>query len=282
MAIIEMSVQDWIDVPDNPRQRNTESRAKVAHRRHLAQYAKPHKVVFAASKDGEIICKVDGHTRALLWKLGELDTPPDGKVEVVMFDVSGIKEAKELYDMLDSQVTVKKPADNVFGACRELGFRLDSYLLRKCSFATQLKIATTGKKFSGDVYAMVKEWKLELIALDKLALSSQNTILISVMLNAIRRDGVEKAGEFFAKLDQNEGVKSNKGYDGVEALARVLAIRRAEGRTAGYEHLMDICGQAWAAYTGWLAGSFRKTASLPMLDFTKVIIDLQPTKARAN
>ena len=274
MAVIEMSVLQWIEVPDNPRQRNTEKRAKIALKRHLKKYQKPHRVVFAACKDGIVLCKIDGHTRALLWKCGELETPPNGKVEVVLFDVSGLSEAKELYDMLDAQVTVKKPSDNVFGACRELGFRLDSYLLRNCAFATQLKIATSGKRFCGDVHSMVNEWKSELIALDNLALSSQNTILISVMLNAIRIDGVEKAGEFFRKVEKNEGIKSNRGYDGIELLARVLEIRRAEGRTAGYDNLMSICGQAWSAYEIWKSGQTRKTLKLPITDFTAVVASL--------
>lgn len=276
---IEMSVTDWIDVQDNPRQRNTEKRAKAARRKHLAEYQKVHRVVLAATHDGDILCKLDGHTRSLLWQMGELGCPPDGKVEVVLIEVSGIEEAKSIYDMLDSQTSVKKPCDNIYGACRELGFRLDSFLLRGCAFTTQLKIATTGKRFKGDNYAMVREWKNELIALDKAALSSQNTILLSVMLTAIRIDGVEKASEFFRKLERNEGVKTSQGYDGVELLSRVMAIRRAEGRTAGYENLMQICGQAWTAYQMWKDGKRRKTTSLPIVDFTRVVTDLNQSRS---
>jgi hypothetical protein len=274
MAVMTMSVSDWVAVPDNPRQRDTERRAKIARRKHLAEYKKPHRVVFAAVKDGCVLCKIDGHTRALLWKTGDLQTPPDGRVEVVLFEVSGLQEAKELYDMVDAQPVVKKPSDNIYGACREIGFRLDSYLLRTCAFATQLKIATTGKKFSGDIYPMVKEWKAELVELDKMALTSKYTILISVMLTAIRYDGAAKCAEFFRKLENNEGVKSSTGYDGIELLARIIEVRRAEGRTAGYEHLMNICGQAWSAYEMWKKGQTKKTAHLPIADFTKVVVGL--------
>ena len=274
MAVIEMSVMDWADVPDNPRQRNTEKRAKAARSRHLSSYQKLHRVVFAASKNGSVLCKLDGHTRSLLWILGELDAPPCGTVEVVLIEVSGLSEAKQIYDMLDAQPATKKPSDVVFGACRELGFRLDSYLLRQCAFATQLRIATTGKRFQGDVYAMVKEWKPELIDLDKIGLSSQNTILIAVMLTAIRSDGVKLAGEFFSRLEKNEGVKTSSGYDGVELLSRVMSLRRAEGRTAGYDNLMQVAGQAWTAYQMWISGGTRKNASLPIADFSKVVADL--------
>ena len=282
MAVIQMSVSDWIDVPDNPRQRNTEKRATNAKKKHLAKYEKIHRYVFAATKNDAIICKLDGHTRALLWQRGELETPDDGKVDVMLIDVKTIDEAKRIYDMIDANPTVKKPSDNIYGACRELGFKLDSPLLRGCAFATQLKIATTGKRFSGEVYQMVGEWKKELQQLDSLALTSHNTILIAVILVAIRKDGIEKAGQFFKLLDTNSGLKTTKGYDGVESLSRVMAIRRAEGRTAGYENLMQICGQAWSAYENWKLNRYRKNLSLPILDFTKVVTDLNLTKNKAK
>jgi hypothetical protein len=218
----------------------------------------------------------------MLWERGELETPPDGKVEVVLIDVDGLTEAKEIYEMLDAQASVKVPADHIYGACRETGFQLNSCLLRKCAFATQLKIATTGKKFYGDILQMVKSWKHELIALDSMQLQSQNTILIAVMLIAIRRDGLEKAKEFFHKLDKNQGLKSQKGYDGIELLGRVLQVRRSEKRTAGYENLMEICGQAWTAYEMWLAKSHRKTASLPIADFTKVVLSVNKERRDAD
>lgn len=274
---IEMSVLDWIAVKDNPRQRNTEKRAKQARLKHLSKYQKVHRCVFAATHNGDILCKIDGHTRAMLWQMGELESPPDGKVEVVLIEVSGMNEAKELYDMMDAQLSVKKPSDNIYGACRELGFRLDSFLLRGCAFNTQLKIATTGKKFSGNTYAMVREWKKELIALDQLALSSQNTILISVMLTAIRLDGSVQAGEFFRNLDKNNGSKTNQGYDGIELLSQVLKIRRAEGRTAGWDNLLQICGQSWNAYQMWKDGKRCKGTSLKIADFNQVVCELNQT-----
>jgi len=274
MAMITMSINDWIDVPDNPRQRDTAKRASTARKRHLAKYQKPHKVVFAASKDGAVLCKLDGHTRAFLWESGDLETPPDGKVEVVLFEVASMHEAKELYDMLDCQTVSKKPSDTIFGACREIGLKLDSSLLKGCSFTTQLKIATSKNMTNVNLYDLVSYWENELRQLDSLDLSSQYTILISCMLVAIKRDGIEKAGEFFKKLQSNSGQKSEKGYDGIELLARTIEIRRAEGRMAGYENLYNICGQTWSAYEMWLKGQVRKNASLPISDFKKIVTSL--------
>lgn len=278
MNCLEMSVSEWVAVPDNPRQRNTEKRAKAAKVRHLKKYEAIHKVVFAAALNGTVICKLDGHTRGLLWQKGELECPPDGKVQVVLIPVSGISEAKRIYDMLDSQPTVKKPSDNIYGAARELGFRMDSHLLRSCAFNTALKIASSGKKFRGNTYAMVSDWKGELIALDKACLTSQNTILIAVMLTACRIDGPDRAIPFFLAVDKNEGTKTSGGYDGVECLIQIMKVRRAQGRTAGYDNLMQICGQAWTAYQMWKNGSRCKTARLAIADFTSVVNSANASK----
>lgn len=278
VSCIEMPLNDWIDLKDNPRQRDTQRRAKRAIVKHLKQYQKVHRFVFAATKDGSVICKLDGHTRAFLWGCGELSPPPEGTVIVNLIEVKSMAEAKMIYDQLDSQPSVKKPSDTVFGACRENGFRLNSHLLRGCSFATQLKIATSGKRFTGDIYKMVAGWKHELLELDSWEMTSNYTILIAVMLTAARRDG-HTAKEFFKRLDMDEGVKTSKGYDGVQLLHELMLVRRSEGRTAGYENLMQICGQAWTAYELFKANKIQKRSTLKMQSFTDVVASLVKDKA---
>lgn len=268
--VIEMSVLEWIAVRDNPRQRNTLQRAKIASRKHLRTYHKVHAFVFAACKQGSVLCKLDGHTRAALWQSGELSPPHDGKVTVCLIEVANMAEAKMVYDMLDAAPSVKKPSDTIYGACRENAFVLQSHLLRSCAFATQLKIATTGKRFSGDIYAMVKEWKQELIELDSWGLSSNYTVLISVMLVSIRRDQTT-ARAFWESLDTNSGSKTQSGYDGPLVLHDVIEVRRAEGRTAGYENLLQLCGQAWSAYELFLRGARTKNCRLRFANFTEVV-----------
>lgn len=251
---IEMSVAEWIEVKDNPRQRNTEKRANLARLGHLRNYCPIHRFVYAATIQGSVVCKLDGHTRALLWQTGDMDPPPEGSVVVLLIEVKSMAEAKAVYDQLDSPPAAKKPCDTVYGACRENRFELSSSLLRSCSFSTQLKIADSGTRFQGDINALVKKWKPHLLELDRLNLSSNYTVLIAFMLVAIRRDGPETAGKFLTALDRNEGVKMTKRQDGVEALHKHIEIRRAEGTTAGYDNLIDLLGRAWSAYTSWLDG----------------------------
>ena len=275
--VIEMSVSDWSKVPDNPRQRDTIKRAKNASRKHLKSYSKLHRVVFAATHNGSLLCKLDGHTRACLWDSGELETPHCGKVLVCLFEVASTEEAKELYDQLDSNSAVKKPSDMIFGAARELGFCLNSHLLRSCAFANQIKIATSGKKFSGNIYEMIKDWQKELQWLDAMAMTSGNTILISVMLVAIRLDGVVKAAEFFSMLDSDKGTKIDGSSDGIQLVSSMLKVRRAEGRTSGYENLIQICGQVWTGYGIWKRGETKKRDFLAIADFNAVVQTMNAT-----
>ena len=89
MAVVikRMGVRQWVNVPDNPRQRDTVRHANKAKRKHLKEADEAHGIVFAAMLDGEITWKLDGHTRAYLWDTGELELPK-GKLTVVCFNVS--------------------------------------------------------------------------------------------------------------------------------------------------------------------------------------------------
>lgn len=253
MAVIEMSVSDWDDVPDNPRQRDTETRAENANRKHLSSYFKTHDYVFAATMSGEIRWKLDGHTRSYLWKAGRLDPPPSGKVQVMLIEVSDKQEAMDIYDALDSGRAVKSMSDRVFGSTREHKFRLKSPLLRRCKFGTQLQLADTGK-CNGDPPSLTKNWKNELLAIDSLDLPKKHPTLISSMLLSVRRDGLAHAGEFWKAVYQDRGTKDQRGSDGIEALCRHMDVRVAQGRTAGYENVEDILAVAWYAYEVWNDG----------------------------
>jgi hypothetical protein len=251
---LTMSVSEWIDVPDNPRQRNTEKRANYAVRYHLKEYSPLHRFVFAAILNDAVVCKLDGHTRALLWEKGMLQTPPEGTVVVNLIRVKSMTEAKHYYNQLDNSRACKRPSDEVYSACNENGFTLTSALLRSCQFKVGLQIAENGKKVEGEVFPLVKKWKSHLIALDKLSLTSNYTILIPVMLRSIARDGVEMAGPFWEKLDANAGTKTEKHKDAVQALYAMMEVRRSNGATSGYDNLIVIANKAWTCYAAYRVG----------------------------
>ncbi len=275
--VIDISVSDWVDVPDNPVQRDTERRARSS--RHLDDYSPMHCVVMAATIRGEIRWKIDGHTRAYRWHRGLSQLPPDGKVTVLLFEVRNAAGAKALYEQADSGRAVMKPCDRIFGATRENKFALGSPLLIGCAFFTQLKLADTGT-FDGDPYKLVKKWKRQLIALDGLGLTARNTILIAPMLLAIRRDHVEKAGPFWSAVDADAGTKDKRGRDGVQALSEHMAIRRAEKRTAGYDNLKDIIERAWWCYEAWRQD--RRCKRIGRISLGDIITSVHGTQRRST
>ena len=105
------------------------------------EYKAPHSYVYAASKKGDILCKIDGHTRDELWQCGELERPPSGKVDAILIEVNDLVEAAELYELYDSRNAVKSSSDEVSGSCREVGLDLVSPLLRRHDFSTALRQA---------------------------------------------------------------------------------------------------------------------------------------------
>jgi len=253
-SVIEMTIPEWIAVKDNPRQRDTERHARIAANNHLSTYSHIHRIVWAAiDKGGNVLCKLDGHTRSYLWENSFLDVPPEGTVLVILVSVANMQEAKMYYDQLDNSRAAKKPSDAIFGACRENGISLHSPLLRLCQFSTQLKIANGGWDRL-DISKMIRTWKPYLIELDCLALSNRYSLLIAVMLRTIRSDGIAIAGPFWTKLDNNEGVKRSNGSDGIQQLHSMMEVRKAAGSLAGYANLMEISARAYEAYQGWKDG----------------------------
>ncbi len=82
IGVITMSTTDWIAVPDNPIQRNTQERAKRAN--HLVVFEPVHaEVSMAMLPDGSRF-KIDGHTRAHKWASGDVKNAPR-QVEVKVY-----------------------------------------------------------------------------------------------------------------------------------------------------------------------------------------------------
>jgi len=252
MAVSKMSVQKWIEVPDNPRQRDTEDRMSRWLRTRSSRYCEPHCDVVAAAIDGQLVCKIDGHTRAGLWEAGKLDLPPGSKVSVMVKTVRDLHHAAELYDLYDSPFAVETVTDRVFGACREHGITLRSTLLRKHRFALALKFAqNAGNSWKRiDVGPLVAYWKPELMMVDSWSLSSGLGPLITMALWASCLDG-NKANDFFRGVLGDGGEKANGEMDGVAALAAHLDVRRAQQLMNGGENIRDLLRRGYNAYTHW-------------------------------
>lgn len=63
----KMSLHQWLQVPDNPRQRDTIRHATKAAKDHLSEPSLTHLEVSAAELPNGELLKLDGHTRSYLW-----------------------------------------------------------------------------------------------------------------------------------------------------------------------------------------------------------------------
>jgi len=117
---IEMSVEEFLDIPDNPAQRDTQQHAKTASKRHLKTLHPSHaKVVIA--KNARETWKVDGHTRGFLWLKGSLEAPK--KLSVDVYHVENRDEAAALYDCFDNIGAVENKRDQIIGAIKYWGIK---------------------------------------------------------------------------------------------------------------------------------------------------------------
>jgi len=138
---ISMDVDDFIKISPNPIQRDTEHHAKKAKRKHLSSSSiTQHKVSVARWGSGITNqCKLDGHTRSLLWKRGELKAP--STVSVDIYKVADKKEAIKLYIHFDNKDATESVQDQVSGALKYIGIKnASSTLVRNCGLYTATQI----------------------------------------------------------------------------------------------------------------------------------------------
>ncbi len=257
---IEMTVDDWIKIPDHPRQRNTEAHAKMALRGHLKDFAKPHSFVDAVKFHGHLY-KINGHTRAFLWGQKKLKRPLSLTVNIV--EARTEQEFKELYDMYDSKKAVKTTKDTLYGACREIGLDLSSGLLKSHNFASQLRKAardarTHHNAMTENLYGIVLEWQKEIKTLDDLGLSNRYPFMVGEALKMLRSHP-DKAGEFFRLVDKDQGIKDARGRDGVQTAVEFFGKKREAKATAGWNNWNDIDAEIRKAFKQWIDHRMNKT-----------------------
>lgn len=254
--IKKLSVDEWSRITDNPRQRDTIARAAKAKRSHLAKSSPTQWVVHAAMIGGELRYKLDGHTRAYLWKSGELELPP-GKLTCIVHCVDNAAEAMDLYTHYDSSLATESAKDKLAGACRENGITIASPALQPMAFAVALRHAAgTGslRQQKKTEYELVREWKDELVTLDSFMLSRVNGPLLAFCLITLRvfPQTATQLCEFMTRYCNDAGVKDENGKDGVQALTEHMMMRRANRTLTGWDNLLDIAERAYYCFDAYL------------------------------
>jgi hypothetical protein len=283
MAITrKMLTQDWIKVQDNPIQRDTERHALKA--KHLRNPHPTHSVVHAAQLPNDKLVKLDGHTRALLWKRKEIAVPL--QVTVVTYPVKDMAEAEQLYQDFDSKDALETTRDKVSGAYNKHDFNPQSPLLQYGTVVQGLRIAlgvllggsvktaaasgggakTTPRQreVSGaTVYQMVNEFSAELHMLDGFGLRQGQITsgIIAAFIISARKYGHEVT-TFWTGVFGNAGTKRGGEMDGIEAVSQLIAINK--GRGFNKMKTADIAARALMGLEKWRKGEMLGRMPSPM------------------
>lgn len=254
---VEMTAEQWANVPDNPRQRDTENRAKRAN--YLLIPMQTHAVVsMAILPDGREF-KLDGHTRSYMWQHGMV-TPPK-TLTVTLFYCATIAEVTTLYSTFDSASAVEKAPDRVFGAYREHGFEFKSPLLKSRKIVSALRNAYRlmhghSNESSNDDHAIIGYFANELQLIDECNPDNTNfpSTIFTAAIITLMRDG-PNARHFWTKYSLGHGWQDGERMDAVLALrARVNSMRLKRQQLSSNSNFNTIFGVALSAYEAYGRG----------------------------
>jgi hypothetical protein len=263
---LEMPVDAWIALPDHPRQRDTLRQAAKGHwklaRRALGAIAESHRWVIGADLEGKLY-KVDGHTRALLWRQGKLKRP--ASVYATVYRCKTRAELIELYGTFDSQAAVEKQQDRVTGAMRQLQLHLKSKRLRYGAITDALSIAVRGvargKDAFGkhyeefDVYEAMEAFAPELRLLDAVDPQPEifHTGVVAAALLTLALDS--RTIEFFLRVSKPMGGrKEEPPFDPMHGIRWLMKNTRKEGTGRAKITQEAICGTVLGAIELWRGG----------------------------
>lgn len=292
----KMLVEDWIKVTPCPIQRDTEKHAAKA--KHLLTPHPTHSFVSAAELPSGKLVKLDGHTRALLWK--RKDVPPPIQVNVAVIPVKDMEEVEQLYKDYDSREALETQRDKVSGAFNRHNFEPQSGLLQAGNLTYSLRIsygmligmtssgASSGgstsrsgpkanAKAKADTYMMIDEFSYELHALDGLNITQGGASagVIAAFIVSYRKYG-HKVTPFWVGVFGKGGSKSHGQMDGIQALCELILDRKGRyGGTAA----ADMCARSLMAIEKWLKDETLSTIPRP-LDTTDYLVGYEKPSER--
>jgi hypothetical protein len=252
-----MRLKEWCNLPCFDGQRNTEANLEDALKsngRFRGEFMPTWSAVDAFVMDG-VLHVVDGHTRALGWKLGKIAPPPDGMVDVTIYEVHSEDEAEALYDTFNSPGGVKDYADKIFGKMRKMGLtdQLKTTFLRNGVFANALK-ASTGTRSVDVSMPRVRDALVMLDGIHPKQGLFRTGILMAAFLT-IRAFGQEAVTKFWGPYNARDFVVKGKKMNGPAALDKrnqhflMMHLRGGEEEKAICLYAMDICQKHLAGKT---------------------------------
>ena len=224
--VVEMSTAEFIDMQDNPQQRDTELRADRAKDNHLSTMAPTHAMAAAAKLPDGTMIKLDGHTRSYLWAKGELEKPP--KMHDSVYPVDDMSGAIRVYELFDNSTAVKTAADLVQSAYKLNGLNLSSNLLRsgvgmervfRFAYGLEHGRLVAIPKSEIALVDLVKHYSEVLKTLDTIDVS-KSVLPAPYMVAAIvalKRDG-QKAETFICAVKEKIGINNAGDMDAIHVV----------------------------------------------------------------
>ncbi len=233
-----MSVEKFCNLPDHPKQRNTMRRAIKYSRpgKHLAKAHHMHMLVQAVQFKGKIY-KLDGHTRAVLWKNGKLE-PFSNDVSVIMHQVDNEDDFINFYDAVDNPMPPKKSTDRIYSALKLKGIIGKNLLAAEAHGLTSaMREMTPDYKHELDMVPLVTTWLPDIKALDSIKNLTTKIMPSSFITGFLmcyryarqnKKDAASVISLFRAYTDKNNSILNEGKMNAVYALHRLRETAEKE------------------------------------------------------
>jgi hypothetical protein len=253
-GITEMSLADWIGVPDHPHQRDT---VKHAFRSaHLRIFSDSHRrVSMAVMADGRKF-KGDGHTRTYMWVNGmTVGVPTDLRIIADTYELADETALGKFYELYDNKQAVDTLGDEVTSASKAAAVSFNSHMMKTGRYVSALRFVhgLLQPNEPQDYYTLrtaTAYLARELMLFDSIAPTSaefNGGIMMAAFLT-LARDGVE-AVDFWRRYQEGRGWKMQDQCDAVEALRNFRSFVRRD-KQSGSGQMLAHFRHAMSAYFG--------------------------------
>ena len=268
MRTITMKPAEWADIPDNPIQRDSAQHARKYNARggHLSKPFPTHSKLTACELPSGRMFKVDGHSRSWLWDNWEVEgqpqlEPPE-ELSVDIYPAANMKEVKKLYQAHDSDGSVERGTDKIFGAFASHNFHpRKPYMFTATGTLSALRVMAFPGRHGDDrvlsIYDLVDPWMPTVKIIDQLEPFFNHNFfpayVQTAMFMTIKKDG-EFALSFWQAYHDDAGTKKEQSVNGVFA-ARLYTYQnihdpmkkiRGYGGIRRHTPVIIYCYEQWA------------------------------------
>lgn len=259
----EITLEQYLEILDNPKQRNTELRAKSAKKKHLSEWHPAHSFVSASLFEGKLYLN-DGHTRRELIRQGHFspeDLPETYHLAVIECD--RYEDVCDNYDCYDSKSAVESASDTNYSLFKHLGHEFKSQRFQKPTDLGAIhSLACDGTVVTREDW--VRAWFSEVVELDRFDIPAgtakgvgktltAGAIAAAVML--IHRGYGDKVRQFILDVRADRGEKKGQSRDGVQLF--VEWILSTGEKTSGYLGYKNVAEKFIVCFDLWLKGHRR-------------------------